>query len=156
MADRRSAEEFAAAWAAQEELAELHRRIPLVARHLVSRVTARLFVAIGRGEVLPEKEIRRKLLRIWLPALMEDYNWMQQRRRSFDGKMVEEGIGRTILTLPLEEQESALLTWLGAFLKAGDGCPNLQRAFEVWWRRSFIRPYSAEPLTKEASPAPKG
>ncbi|CAK7339488.1 unnamed protein product [Dovyalis caffra] len=30
---------------------------------------------------------------------------------------------------------------VGNFLKAGDNCPNLQRAFEVWWRRTFIRPY---------------
>ncbi|KAF3498995.1 hypothetical protein DY000_02055801 [Brassica cretica] len=62
--------------------------------------------------------------------------------RSFDGKLVEEGIGRTILTLPLEDQQRILMSWLGSFLNGGDGCPNLQRAFEVWWRRSFVRPYS--------------
>ncbi|CAA6663045.1 unnamed protein product [Spirodela intermedia] len=102
---RRAAEEFAGVWAGQEELAALHRRLPVASRHLVSCVTARLFVGIGRGEV------------------------------------VEEGIGKTILTLPLEDQQSVLLSWLGSFLKAGDGCPNLQRAFEVWWRRTFIRPF---------------
>ncbi|CAA7399473.1 unnamed protein product [Spirodela intermedia] len=141
MAERRAAEEFAGVWAGQEELAALHRRLPVASRHLVSCVTARLFVGIGRGEVLPAKETRRRLLRLWLQPLIEDFNWLQHRRRSFDGKVVEEGIGKTILTLPLEDQQSVLLSWLGSFLKAGDGCPNLQRAFEVWWRRTFIRPF---------------
>ncbi|KAF8406385.1 hypothetical protein HHK36_008472 [Tetracentron sinense] len=25
--------------------------------------------------------------------------------------------------------------------KAGDHCPNLQRDFEVWWHRTYIRPH---------------
>ncbi|KAG2659886.1 hypothetical protein PVAP13_1KG398305 [Panicum virgatum] len=63
----------------------------------VSCITARLFVGIGREEMLPSKNTRLSLL-------------------------------QTILTLPLEDQRSMLLSWFGRFLKLGDNCPNLQRA----------------------------
>ncbi|XP_010547479.1 PREDICTED: BTB/POZ domain-containing protein At3g50780-like isoform X3 [Tarenaya hassleriana] len=142
LAERRAAEEFAVRWASQKELASLHENLPLMTRFHISRVSSRLFIGIGRGEVLPSKETRLELLRRWLQPLINDYNWLQHGCRSFDGKLVEEGIGRTILTLPLEDQQSILLSWMASFLTTGDGCPNLQRAFEVWWRRSFIRPYA--------------
>uniref|UniRef100_A0A1J3IIL2 BTB/POZ domain-containing protein n=1 Tax=Noccaea caerulescens TaxID=107243 RepID=A0A1J3IIL2_NOCCA len=143
LAERQAAEEFSVTWANQKELALLHEKLPSMSRYHISRVTSRLFVGIGRGELLPSKDTRLLLLTTWLQPLFSDYNWLQHGCRSFDGKLVEEGIGRTILTLPLEDQQSILLSWLGSFLNGGDGgCPNLQRAFEVWWRRSFIRPYS--------------
>ncbi|KAF9609385.1 hypothetical protein IFM89_015726 [Coptis chinensis] len=141
LADRQAADEFAVMWANQNELASLHPKLPTVSRHLVSCITARFFVGIGRGEILPSKDTRQLLLETWLQPLIDDYYWLQHSCRSFDRKVVEEGIGRTILTLPLEEQQSILLEWLGKFLKAGDNCPNLQRAFEVWWRRTFVRPH---------------
>lgn len=141
LAIRQAADEFALMWASQQELAALHSKIPVVTRYRISCITARLFVGIGRGELLPSKDTRQMLLQTWLQPLIDDYSWLQHGCRSFDRKVVEEGIGRTILTLPLEEQQSILLSWLGSFLKAGDNCPNLQRAFEVWWRRTFIRPY---------------
>ncbi|XP_072952426.1 BTB/POZ domain-containing protein At3g50780-like [Typha angustifolia] len=142
LADRHIADDFAVIWASQNELAGLHSKIPIVSRHLVSCVSARLFVGIGRGEMLPSKDIRQLLLHVWLQPLIDDYSWLQHCCRSFDRKVAEEGIGRTILTLPLEDQQTILLSWLGSFLKVGDNCPNLQRAFEVWWRRTFIRPYT--------------
>lgn len=144
LADRNDADEFAVIWASQRELAGLHSRLPVKSRHLVSCVTARLFVGIGKGEMLPSKDTRRLLLDVWLQPLMDDYNWLQHGCRSFDRKVVEEGVGRTILTLPLEDQQTILLSWLGSFLKVGDSCPNLQKAFEVWWRRTFVRPYAEQ------------
>ncbi|KAL6880419.1 hypothetical protein ACP4OV_011984 [Aristida adscensionis] len=144
LSDRNAADDLTAMWASQAELAELHCKIPVMHRHLVSCVTARLFVAIGRGEALPSKETRQQLLDVWLQPLMDDYNWLHHGCRSLDRKAVEEGIGQTILTLPLEEQQAVLLAWLGRFLKAGDSSPNLHRAFEVWWRRTFVRPYAGE------------
>lgn len=145
LADRQAADEFAVMWASQQELSILHTKLPIVSRHHVSCITARLFVGIGRGELLPSKDTRQLLLQTWLQPLINDYSWLQHGCRSFDRKVVEEGIGRTILTLPLEDQQSILLAWLGSFLKAGDNCPNLQRAFEVWWRRTFVRPYIEPP-----------
>ncbi|KAK7386500.1 hypothetical protein VNO78_26774 [Psophocarpus tetragonolobus] len=141
LVDKQAGDEFALMWANQHELAVLHEKLPIVSRYHVSCLSGRLYVGIGRGELLPSKDTRRLLLQTWLQPLMNDYNWLQHGCRSFDRKLVEEGIGRTILTLPLEDQQSILLSWLGSFLKTGDSCPNLQRAFEVWWRRTFIRPY---------------
>ncbi|KAG6469351.1 hypothetical protein ZIOFF_074066 [Zingiber officinale] len=147
LVDQHAADEFATLWASQNELAELHSRVPITSRHLVSYITSRLFVGIGKGELLPSKETRKQLLHVWLQPLIDDYiwlrhhySWLQHGCRGFDGMVVDEGIGRTILTLPLEEQQSILLSWLGTFSKSGDSCPNLQRAFEVWWRRTFTRP----------------
>lgn len=139
--DRHIADEFAMMWASQNELSALHSKVPIVSRHLISCITCRLCVGIGKGEMLPSKDTRQLLLQVWLQPLIDDYSWLQHGCRSFDRKVVEEGIGRTILTLPLEDQQTILLSWLGSFLKVGDNCPNLQRAFEVWWRRTFIRPY---------------
>ncbi|KMZ75415.1 BTB/POZ domain-containing protein [Zostera marina] len=141
MVDRHVGDEFAKMWANTSELAALHSKIPIVSWHLVSCVTARLYVGIGRREILASKDTRHMLLHIWLQPLIEDYDWLQHGCRSFNRKVVEEGIGKTILTLPLEDQQSILLLWLGIFLKIGDNCPNLQRAFEVWWRRTFIQPH---------------
>ncbi|KAG6424048.1 hypothetical protein SASPL_114459 [Salvia splendens] len=141
LADRQAADEFAIMWVNQQELATLHASLPLVCRHYVSMISSRLFVGIGRGEVLPSKDTRHLLLKTWLQPLINDYSRLQHGCRSFDRKAVEEGIGRTILTLPLEDQQSILLSWLRSFLKGGDSCPNLQQAFEVWWRRAFRRPY---------------
>ncbi|XP_016494291.1 BTB/POZ domain-containing protein At3g50780-like [Nicotiana tabacum] len=149
LTDRQAADEFAVMWARQQELASLHTKLPIVSRHHVSCITARLFVGIGRGELLPSKDTRNLLLQTWLQPLINDYSWLQHGCRSFDRKVVEEGIGRTILTLPLEEQQSILLSWLGSFLKSGDNCPNLQRAFEVWWRRTFVRPYAESGNTRQ-------
>ncbi|XP_062190657.1 BTB/POZ domain-containing protein At3g50780-like [Phragmites australis] len=144
LSDKNAADELTVIWASQGELAKLHCKIPVMHRHLVSCVTARLFVAIGKGEVLPSKETRQLLLDVWLQPLMDDNKWLQHGCRSFDRKAVEDGIGQTILTLPLEDQQAVLLAWLGRFLKVGDSCPNLQRAFEVWWRRTFVRPYAEQ------------
>lgn len=141
LSDRHIADEFVVIWTNQEELVSLHPKLPIMSRHLVSCITARLFVGIGRGEILPSTDTRQMLLQVWLQPLIDDYSWLQHGCRLFDRKVVEEGIGRTILTLPLEDQQTMMLSWLGSFLKVGDNCPNLQRAFEVWWRRTFIRPY---------------
>ncbi|KAJ7952950.1 BTB/POZ domain-containing protein [Quillaja saponaria] len=140
LSDKQAADEFAMMWANQHEFAVLHSKLCIVYRYHISCISARLFVGIGRGELLPSKDTRQLLLQTWLQPLINDYSWLQHGCRSFDRKVVEEGIGRTILTLPLEDQRSILLGWLDSFLKAGDNCPNLQKAFEVWWRRTFIRP----------------
>lgn len=149
LAEKQAADEFAIIWVNQQELASLHSRIPTASRHYISMISARLFVGIGRGELLPSKDTRHLLLKTWLEPLINDYSWLQHGCRSFDRKVVEEGIGRTILTLPLEDQQSILLSWLGSFLKGGDNCPNLQRAFEVWWRRTFIRPYGESGILRQ-------
>ncbi|XP_047317265.1 BTB/POZ domain-containing protein At5g60050 [Impatiens glandulifera] len=138
-------DEFVKVWADQKELAVLHSKIPTMYRHEISRITAELCIAIGRGQVLIPKEVRFSLLCTWLEALYEDFGWMRRACRSFDKKLVEDGLSQTILTLPLLQQQGILLSWFDRFVNKGDDCPNIQKAFEVWWRRSFVRQHVAEP-----------
>ncbi|CAJ1979386.1 unnamed protein product [Sphenostylis stenocarpa] len=142
---RKMGEEFVKIWAEQKELATLHSKVPTVYRHEISRVTAQLCIGIGRGHILVPKEIRFSLLSTWLEALYEDFGWMKRASRAVDRKLVEDGLSQTILTLPLLQQQAVLLNWFDRFLNKGDDCPNIQKAFEIWWRRAFIRQYSAEP-----------
>ncbi|KAJ6425004.1 hypothetical protein OIU84_025719 [Salix udensis] len=142
--DRKIGDEFVKLWADQKELALLHSRIPTMYRHEISKITAQLCIAIGRGHILVPKDCRFSLLSTWLEALYEDFAWMTRSCRSVDKKLVEDGLSQTILTLPLLQQQTILLTWFDRFLSKGDDCPNIQKAFEVWWRRAFIRQHAAE------------
>ncbi|KAK9727297.1 hypothetical protein RND81_05G272100 [Saponaria officinalis] len=139
--DKKMGDEFVKLWADQKELALLHSKIPTMYRHEISRVTAQLCIAIGRGQVLVPKETRYALLNTWLEPLYEDFVWMKRACRFVDKKVVEDGLSQTILTLPLAQQQSILMNWFDRFLTKGDDCPNIQRAFEIWWRRAFIRQY---------------
>ncbi|VVB16500.1 unnamed protein product [Arabis nemorensis] len=65
--------------------------------------------------------------------------------RTIDRKVVEDGLSQTIVTLSLRQQLVILMKWFDGFLSKGDDCPNVQRAFEVWWRRAFIRQVLTEP-----------
>ncbi|CAA2992500.1 BTB/POZ domain-containing protein At5g60050 [Olea europaea var. sylvestris] len=142
--DRKMGDEFVKLWAEQKELASLHAKIPTMYRHEISKITAQLCIAIGRGHILVPKETRFSLLSTWLEALYEDFRWMRQASRAVDKKLVEEGLSQTILTLPLPQQQSILLNWFDRFLNRGDDCPNIKRAFEIWWRRAFVKQYVIE------------
>lgn len=145
LVQQKKGDEFVNLWAEQKELVNLHSKIPIMYRHEISRITAQLCVDIGRGHILVPKETRYLFLSTWLEALYEDFGWMKRASRSVDKKLVEEGLGRTILTLPMPQQQSIMLNWFERFLHKGDDCPNIQRAFEVWWRRAFIRGCVSEP-----------
>jgi hypothetical protein len=142
--DRKIGDEFVRLWANQKELVALHSKVPIIYRHEISRITAQICVAIGRGRILVPKEIRCLLLSTWLDALYDDFGWMRRSCRSIDKKLIEDGLGQTILTLPLAQQQAILMNWFDRFLDKGDDCPNIQRAFEVWWRRAFVRQYADE------------
>ncbi|CAA6666964.1 unnamed protein product [Spirodela intermedia] len=128
LVDRQMAEELLQIWAAQAELAAAHPRVPAIHRYEVSRVTARCWW-----------EARCQLLQTWLEPFYEDFGWMRRACKGLDRHLVEDGLANTILTLPLGLQQEILLSWFDRFLNSGDDCPNIQRGFEVWWRRAFWR-----------------
>jgi len=138
------ADEFVMLWADQAQLSSLHPKIPCMYRFEISRITAQLCIAIGKGEILVSKDARFSLLQTWLEALYNDFGWMKRACRTLDKNTVEDGLCKTILTLPMAQQQMVLMRWFDRFLKKGDDCPNLQRAFEVWWRRTFIRRYERD------------
>lgn len=137
LVDRRIADEFLRTWASQTDLSGLHSKIQAMYRYEVSNVTARLFVGIGKGQVLVSKETRSMLLRTWLDPFYEDFGWMRRACKGLDRHSIEDGLGNTILTLPMGMQQEFFLAWFDRFLNSGDDCPNIQRGFEVWWRRAF-------------------
>ncbi|XP_010555851.1 PREDICTED: BTB/POZ domain-containing protein At1g63850 [Tarenaya hassleriana] len=137
--DRQIAEDFLITWASLSELSEMHPKVPAVHRYEISRVTARLFVGIGKGQILAPKEVRCLLLRNWLTPFYNDFGWMRRASKGLDRYLIEEGLSNTILTLPLAWQQEFFLAWFDRFLNSSEDCPNLQRGFEVWWRRSFWR-----------------
>ncbi|KAD0098660.1 hypothetical protein R6Q59_003932 [Mikania micrantha] len=137
--DRQISEDFLNLWASQTELSEVHSKVPAVHRYEISRVTARLFVGIGKGQLLASKESRCLLLQTWLVPFYDDFTWMRRGSRGFDRNLIEEGLSHTILTLPLAWQQEILMSWFDRFLNSGDDCPNIQKGFEIWWKRAFWR-----------------
>ncbi|CAN0910463.1 BTB/POZ domain-containing protein At1g63850 [Linum grandiflorum] len=139
MIDRQIAEEFLKTWASQTQLSEAHSKIPAVHRYEVSRVTARLLVGVGKGQMLASKEARCMLLQTWLVPFYDDFGWMRRAHKGLDRHLIEDSLGNTILTLPLSWQQDILLAWFDRFMNSGEDCPNIQRGFEIWWRRAFWR-----------------
>ncbi|KAL1569100.1 BTB/POZ domain-containing protein-like protein [Salvia divinorum] len=139
MIDRQIAENFLMTWASQSELSEAHPKVPPIHRYEVSRVTARLFVGIGKRELLASKEARCMLLKTWLVPFYEDFRWMGRASRGLDRHSIEDGLSNTISTLPMALQQEIFVSWFNRFLNGADDCPNIQRGFEVWWRRAFVR-----------------
>ncbi|CAN8252674.1 unnamed protein product [Cochlearia groenlandica] len=144
--EKKMCDEFVKLWADQKELADLHSKIPTMYRHEISKITAQICVGIGKGKILVNRETRFAVLNTWLEALYDDFGWMRRlSSRSLDRKVVEDGLSQTILTLSLRQQQVILMKWFDRFLSSGDDCPNVQRAFEVWWRRAFVRQVLAKP-----------
>ncbi|KAE8690185.1 BTB/POZ domain-containing protein [Hibiscus syriacus] len=133
--DRQIAEDFLKSWASQSELSNAHSKVPAVHRYEVSRVTARLFVGIGKWQLLASKEVRCLLLQTWLVPFYDDFVWLRRASKGLDRHLIEDSLSNTILTLPLAWQQDILLAWFNRFLNSGEDCPNIQRAFATWWRR---------------------
>ncbi|KAM7531324.1 hypothetical protein LguiB_034734 [Lonicera macranthoides] len=138
--DKQIAEDFLMTWASQSDLSIAHSKVPVIHRYEISRVTARLFVGIGKGQLLASQEARCLLLKTWLVPFYDDFGWLMRRAsKGLDRHLVEDGLSHTISTLPLANQQEILVCWFDRFLNCSDDCPNLQRGFEVWWRRAFGR-----------------
>lgn len=135
--DRQIAEDFLTTWASQSEMSKAHSKVPPVHRFEISRVTARLFVGVGKGQLLASKDMRCMLLQTWLVPFYDDFGWMRRASKGLDRHLIEDGLSNTILTLPLPWQQDILLAWFDRFLNSGEDCPNIQRGFEIWWRRAF-------------------
>ncbi|TKY60652.1 BTB/POZ domain-containing protein [Spatholobus suberectus] len=149
LVDRQIAEDFLKTWASQSDLAEAHSKVPAVHRFEVSRVTARLFVGIGKGQLLASKDVRCLLLKTWLVPFYDDFGWMRRASKGLDRHLIEDGLSNTILTLPLSCQQEILLAWFNRFLNSGEDCPNIQRGFEVWWRRAFWKRNGEQERTRQ-------
>ncbi|KAJ8769218.1 hypothetical protein K2173_000993 [Erythroxylum novogranatense] len=137
--DRQMGEEFVQMWAAQEELIKLHKSASPIVRYELSRISAVLFVAMGTRRLQCGTETRAGLFQTWFRPMLLDFGWLQRCKKGLDMKAVEEAMGQTLLTLPLTQQYTLFMEWFRCFSKCGNDCPNLSKAFQIWWRRSFLK-----------------
>ncbi|XP_017969614.1 PREDICTED: BTB/POZ domain-containing protein At2g13690 [Theobroma cacao] len=137
--DRQIAEEFVDLWAHQGELLTMHERASPMVRYELSRVSAIIFIAMGTRKLHCRSEARSGLLQSWFGPMLLDFGWLQRCRKGLDMKALEEAMGQTLLTLPLKQQYVLFMEWFRCFSKHGTECPNLSKAFQIWWRRSFLR-----------------
>lgn len=137
--DHQMAEEMVDMWADQGELIRMHNCVSPMIRYELSRVSAMLFIAMGNRKLHCRSETRLSFLQAWFRPMLLDFGWLQRCRKGLDMKLLEEAMGQALLTLPLKEQYQLFMDWFCFFSKHGTECPNLSKAFQVWWRRSFLR-----------------
>ncbi|ESQ51130.1 hypothetical protein EUTSA_v10022633mg [Eutrema salsugineum] len=139
MIDREIAEEFVEIWGKQKMLVEMHEKASPMLRYELSRVTGVMFIAMGKRRVQCGGEARAGLVEAWFRPMLVDFGWLQRCKKGLDMREVEEGMGQTLLTLPLKQQYQVFMEWFRWFSKHGTECPNLSKAFQIWWRRSFLK-----------------
>ncbi|KZV54471.1 BTB/POZ domain-containing protein [Dorcoceras hygrometricum] len=137
--EHQMAEEFMDLWTNQQEVLKMHQTVSPMIRYELSRVSAMLFIAMGSRKLHCRPEARLAFLNMWFRPMLSDFGWLQRCRKGLDMKALEEAMGQVLLTLPLKEQYSLFVEWLPSFSKNGTECPNLSKAFEIWWRRSFVK-----------------
>lgn len=133
------AEEFVELWAKQEDLISMHGQASAMFRYELSRISANVFIVLGKGKVQCPSDLRSQLFYGWFWPMLMDFGWLQRCSKGLDMRMLEENLGQALLTLPLQQQQSLFEEWFQCFASRGTECPNLSRAFQVWWRRSFVR-----------------
>nr|CAB3456241.1 unnamed protein product [Digitaria exilis] len=133
------AEEFVELWAKQERLIRMHGQASPMIRYELSRISSCVFIALGKGKVQCRGDVRSLLFNGWFSTMLLDFGWLQRCSKGLDIRSLEENLGRGLLTLPLRQQQSLFEEWFQFYATKGAECPNLIRAFQVWWRRSFIR-----------------
>ncbi|KAF3597756.1 hypothetical protein DY000_02021786 [Brassica cretica] len=139
MIDWEIAEEFVEIWGKQRKLVEMHEEASPMVRYELSIVTGLMFIAMGKGRVQCGGEARAGLVDMWFKPMLLDFGWLQRCKKGLDAREVEEGMGQTLLTLPLAQQYPVFIEWFRWFSKHGTECPNFRKAFQIWWRRSFLR-----------------
>ncbi|KAL2941786.1 hypothetical protein RDABS01_030136 [Bienertia sinuspersici] len=137
--DRQMAEDFVDVWANQNELLEMHQKASPMVRYELSRVSAALFVAMGTRKLQCQSESRFGVLNSWFSPMLSDFGWLQRCKKGLIVRELEEALGQALLTLPLKQQYALFMEWFRCFSKNGTECPNLSKAFQIWWRRSFLR-----------------
>lgn len=138
--DRQMGEEFVELWANQKTLATMHKLVSPMVRYELSRISATIFIAMGSGKLHCTGEKRLSIFQAWFRPMLVDFGWLRRCPKGLNMTTLEEGIGQSLLTLALMQQQALFLDWFEAFGRQGRECPNLMKAFQIWWQRSFVRP----------------
>uniref|UniRef100_J3NBY5 At3g05675-like ankyrin-like domain-containing protein n=2 Tax=Oryza brachyantha TaxID=4533 RepID=J3NBY5_ORYBR len=137
--DRQMGEEFVDLWANQKTLTSLHQHVSPMVRYELSRISATIFIAMGSGKLHCTGSSRLGIFEAWFRPLLVDFGWLRKCPKGLNMATLEDGIGQALLTLTLKHQQVLFMEWFETFSGQGRECPNLMRAFQVWWRRSFVR-----------------
>ncbi|CAN6349157.1 unnamed protein product [Urochloa humidicola] len=137
--DRQMGEDFVDVWANKKSLSRMHERASPMVRHELSRISATIFIAMGSGKLHCTGDKRFSFFQAWFRPMLVDFGWLRRYPKGLNVTTLEEGIGQALLTLTLAQQQVLFMEWFEAFSGQGRECPNLMRAFQVWWRRSFVR-----------------
>ncbi|GJM87835.1 hypothetical protein PR202_ga03829 [Eleusine coracana subsp. coracana] len=137
--DRQMGEDFVDLWANEKTLSNMHERLSPLIRCELSRISAMIFIAMGSGKLHCNGDKRFSIFQAWFRPMLVDFGWLKRYPKGLNVTMLEEGIGQALLTLTLKQQQVLFMEWFKAFSGQGRECPNLMRAFQVWWRRSFVR-----------------
>uniref|UniRef100_A0A0A9GCF4 At3g05675-like ankyrin-like domain-containing protein n=1 Tax=Arundo donax TaxID=35708 RepID=A0A0A9GCF4_ARUDO len=137
--DKQMGEEFVDLWANEKTLRSMHGRASPMVRYELSRISATIFIAMGSGKLHCTGDKKFSIFQAWFRPMLVDFGWLRRYPKGLNMTTLEEGIGQALLTLPLRQQQVLFMEWFEAFSGQGRECPNLMKAFQVWWRRSFVR-----------------
>ncbi|KAI3887338.1 hypothetical protein MKX03_002742, partial [Papaver bracteatum] len=118
LGEQQMAEEFVNIWEEHEALLKMHKIVSPMVNYEVSRISASMFIALGKGMLLLPSESRCGVF---------------QSCKSFG-----ESMGHALLMLPMKHQHMFFMEWFESYSKHGADCPNLISEFQIWWRWSFF------------------
>ncbi|KAL6642354.1 hypothetical protein ACP70R_020535 [Stipagrostis hirtigluma subsp. patula] len=137
--ERQMGEDFVDLWINEKTLSSMHEQVSPIVRYELSRISATIFIAMGSGKLHCTGAKRLSFVQAWFRPMLLDFGWLRRYPKGLNMTTLEEGIGQVLLTLPLKQQQVLFMEWFESFSGQGRECPNLMRAFQVWWRRSFVR-----------------
>ncbi|XP_068654763.1 BTB/POZ domain-containing protein At3g05675-like [Aristolochia californica] len=110
---------------------------------LVLRCTGRFADAVATGSLLAARQIRLKLVSVWLPVLIvcreKNVSPIPSGQKQLYQEL-EETFLRIISTLPMSDAELLLHHCLSFATRNVEDCPHLVSAFNTWFRRATQPP----------------
>ncbi|PIN06236.1 hypothetical protein CDL12_21207 [Handroanthus impetiginosus] len=106
---------------------------------VVLRCTCRLANAVVTGNILAARQVRKKLVRDWLPVLIickDSVPVVWPTNHKSLSVELEEAFLRIISTLPMSDAQELLQQCLSFSTRNIDDCPHLVAAFTTWFRRA--------------------
>ncbi|XP_050148409.1 BTB/POZ domain-containing protein At3g05675-like [Malus sylvestris] len=110
---------------------------------ILLRCTSRLANAVAAGTILVDAQVRKKLVKDWLPVLIVCKDTNTSPLTSSNKPLyldLEEIFLRIISTLPMSDSQELLQQCLSFSTRNVEDCPHLVTAFNTWFRRSTHPP----------------
>ncbi|KAJ8763534.1 hypothetical protein K2173_002417 [Erythroxylum novogranatense] len=109
---------------------------------VVLRCTCKLANAVAAGTILASRQVRKKLVKDWLPVLIvckDNVSFALASNKPLYLEL-EETFLRIISTLPMSDAQELLKQCLSFSTRNVEDCPHLVTAFNTWFRRATQRP----------------